>query len=194
MTVFQVPRLWEQVLNTFPSMANQPGFLLAPAIGPQQSSAWPMTWRPRAYTFVAKATALICTRNSASANTLVFLILENKSRFDLLHTHFLWHHNDTAVTLHCCSQGQANSWKQAKTRRAYSEEQQRTKPTMLALACPGFNQIFTRGLSTVSLEGWQRERFWLLERSGFTDAASSLRITTNRKFSQAWENLTCVNC
>lgn len=153
-----------------------------------------MTWRPQAYTFAAKATALLYTRKSASANVLIFLILENKSRSDLFHTHFLWHHNDTAVTLHCCSQGQPNSWKQEKTCRAYSEEQQITKPTTLALACPGFNQIFTRGLSTVSLEGWQRECFWLLGRTGFTAAASSLRITANRKFSQQWESLTCANC
>lgn len=39
MTVFQVTTLWGWVLSTFLSMASQPGFLLALAIGPQQSTA-----------------------------------------------------------------------------------------------------------------------------------------------------------
>lgn len=141
MTIFQVKMLWGCVLNIFLSMSSQPGFLLALATGPQQSSAWPMTWRPRAYSLVAKATALIYSKELCKRKHAYFLILENKSRSDLLHAHFLWHHNDTAVTLHCCSQGQPNSWKQAKTSRTCSEEQQKTKPTMLALTCPALIRV-----------------------------------------------------
>lgn len=70
-TVVQLTMLQGQVLNTVLSVAVQPGSLLALARALQQKSIWAAIWSPRAY-IIAKATALICMRNSMSASKLTF--------------------------------------------------------------------------------------------------------------------------
>lgn len=66
-TVVQLTMLQGQVLNTVLSVAVQPGSLPTLARALQQKSIWAAIWSP-----IAKATALICMRNSMSASKLTF--------------------------------------------------------------------------------------------------------------------------